>query len=299
MAIKTRSQIIMSTDTVQLKALFKDSNGVPTDSDAFPTISIHQPSGNVALAPTSQGVVRLDVGLYAFDYEVGLNPALGVYTDSWEGTISGIPVANEGQFVVHNTQMPFVNTDGYKALGDDPGFCYSQTAICNVNSLIKSLKARLDSHGKSKHTDEFGNPFYVDCNIFSVEQLTSFLAISLSMFNQIPHFTYFTFEDTEIIGQFHEVLVQGAALYALSSKALLERGREFSLSDNGIQFTPPTVSDLMMTEWNAELTQHLDKVKHIKANMKPAPLGLGTLTISTSRHPAIARLRHLRARQLI
>jgi hypothetical protein len=134
---------------------------------------------------------------------------------------------------------------------------------------------------------------------FSTEQLTSFLAISLSMFNQIPHFTFFTFEDTNIIQQFHEIIVQGAALYALSSKALLERGREFSLSDNGVQFTPPTVSDLMQTEWNAELTLHFEKVKYIKANMKPSPLGAGTLTISTSRHPAIARLRHLRSRQLI
>jgi hypothetical protein len=288
----------MSTDIVQLKAQFKDSSGQFADLDIFPTISIHQPSGNVALAPTSIGVVKLDVGLYAFDYSVGCNPALGVYIDIWEGILNCIPVSGEFNFVIHNTQMPFVNTDGYKALGDDPGFCYSQTAICNINSLIKSLKARLDSHGKSKHMDEFGNPFYVDCDVFSIEQLASFLAISLSMFNQIPHFTYFTFEDTEIIGQFHEVLVQGAALYALSSKSLLERGREFSLSDNGVQFTPPTVSDLMMTEWQAELTLHFDKVKYIKANMKPAPLGLGTLTISTSRHPAIARLRHLRARQL-
>jgi hypothetical protein len=288
----------MSTDTVQLKALFKDSNCQPADPDAFPTVSIHQPSGNVALAPTSQGVVRLDVGLYAFDYAVGCNPALGVYSDIWEGTINGIPVKNEGQFIVHNTQMPFVNTDGYKALGDDPGFCYSQDAICSINSLLKSLKARMDSHGKSRHMDEFGNEFYVDCDIYSTEQLASFLAISLSMFNQIPHFTFFTFEDISIIQQFHEVLVQGAAVYALSSKALLERGREFSLSDNGVQFTPPTVSDLMMTEYNAELTQHLEKVKIIKANMKPAPLGLGTITISTSRHPAFARLRHLRARQL-
>jgi len=297
MAIKTRSQIVMSTDTVQLKALFKDSNGTPTDPDAFPTVSIHQPSGNVALAPTSQGVVRLDVGLYSFNYDVGYNPSPGVYSDIWEGTISGIPVRNEGLFVIHNTQMPFVNTDGYKALGDDPGFCFSQNAICNINTLIKSLKARLDSEGKSRHFDEFGNEFYVDCDIYTTAQLATFIGISLSMFNQIPHFTEFTFEDTEIITQFHEVLVQGAALYALSSKALLERGREFSLSDNGVQFTPPTVSDLMMTEWSAALTLHFDKVKYIKANMKPSPLGLGTITVSTSRNPQFARLRHLRARQ--
>mgnify|MGYP000223265163 CR=1 FL=1 len=294
---KSRSQIIMATDTVQLKAQFKDSDGQPADLDSFPTISINQPSGNVALAPTSTGVMRIGDGLYAFNYDVCLNPAFGVYSDIWEGTLNGFPVRGEFNFVVHNTQMPFVNTDGYVSLGDDPGFNYSQTAIRNINLLLKSLRARLDSRGKSKFVDERGVEFYTDCDIFSVEQLVSFLAISLSMFNQIPHFTFFTFEDTDIIAQFHEVLVQGATIYALGSKSLLERGREFNLSDNGVTFTPPTVSDLMSTQWSAELTNHFETVKLIKANLKPFPTGLGTLTVATARHPAIARLRHLRARR--
>lgn len=298
MALKTRSQIIMSTDTVQLKAQFRDIAGDPVDLDTFPTISINQPSGNIAVGPTSAGVIRLDTGLYAFNYEVGCNPALGVYLDIWDGFLNGIPIRGEFNFVIHNTQMPFVNTDGYIALGDDPGFNYSQNAIMNINLLLKSLRARLDSRGKSKFKDEFGNDVYVDCDIFSVEQLVSFLAISLSSFNQIPHDTYFTFEDTDAIAHWHEILVQGATLIALSSKSLLERGREFQLSDNGISFTPPTVSELMQTQWSAELGNHWEKVKYIKANLKPSSIGLGTLSISTSRHPAIQRLRHLRARQI-
>jgi hypothetical protein len=149
-----------------LGALFKDSNCEPVDLDSFPQISIIQPSGNVALAPTSVGVTRAGIGLYMFEYNVGCNPAIGVYSDVWSGFLQGIPIKNEFNFVVHNTQMPFVNTDGYKSLGDDPGFCYSQTAICNINSLLKSLRARLDSRGKSRHKDEFGNDFFVDCDIF-------------------------------------------------------------------------------------------------------------------------------------
>ena len=55
----------------------------------------------------------------------------------------------------------------------------------------------------------------------------------------------------------------------------------------------------MSSEWGTETAQHLEKIKLIKYNMKPAPMGLGTLTISTVRSPAIARLRWLRARQII
>lgn len=298
--VKSRSQIICATDTVQLKAQFKNSDCEPADLDSFPTVSINQPSGNVALAPTSMGVTRLDTGLYAFEYKVCLNPAFGVYSDVWQGTLNGIPVKGEFNFVIHNTQMPFVNTDGYHSLGDDPGFNYSQLAIKNINLLLKSLRARLDSRGKSRFVDENGVEFFTDCDIFSVEQLVSFLAISLSMFNQIPHFTFFTFENTDIIAQFHEVLVQGATIYALGSKSLLERGREFNLSDNGVQFTPPTVSDLMSTQWSTELTNHFETVKLIKANLKPFPLGLGSFNaLSSGTHPAIRRLRHLRARRII
>jgi hypothetical protein len=118
------------------------------------------------------------------------------------------------------------------------------------------------------------------------------------MFNEIPHFTCFTFNDSEITSHFQAIIVQGASLVALSSKALIERGREFTITDAGVSFVPPTVSELLNNQWNTSLVNHLEKLKIIKSSMKPGPFGLGTLTISTTRHPAVARLRHLRARQL-
>jgi len=296
--LRTRGENVSYGETIQLRVLFKDGSGNPVDLDSFPTITIVQPSGNVALGPTSLGVFRLSTGLYGYDYPVALNASIGVWTDIWDGALSGNPVSDDFNFVVQNTQLPAVNTDGYVHLGDDPGFCYSQTAIMNINILMKTLRARLDSRGKATVTDEFGNDILVDCDIFSVDSLVAFIADSLTLFNEIPHFTNFTFEDTEILQQFHNVIVQGATLMALASKALLERGREFQFTDNGINFNPPTVSELMQSEWSTELANHFEKVKLIKSNMKPGPLGLGTLTISTSRHPAIRRLRHLRARQI-
>ena len=60
---KPRSQIIQPTDTVALRALFRDGFGNPEDLDTFPQVSIIQPTGNVMLGPTSAGVYRVSVGM--------------------------------------------------------------------------------------------------------------------------------------------------------------------------------------------------------------------------------------------
>ena len=193
--------------------------------------------------------------------------------------------------------MPAVNTDGYIHLGDDPGFHYSQVATGNINKLVKAVKARLNSSGKSRTKDQYGNVIFEDCDIYTVDQLVTFIATSLTAFNQIPHFTFFTFEDTGIIDNFFEVLVQHATIYALASKALIERGREFNISDNGLTFQPPSVSELVNSQWSAELSNWWEKVKLIKGNMKPAAFGLGTLR-PMAVNPQILKLRHLRSRQI-
>jgi hypothetical protein len=297
MATNPRSFIIQPADTVSLRARFRGADGQLTDLDGFPEVTIVQPSGGIVVGPTSAGVYRLAVGEYGFDYDVGLFPAIGVWKDVWTGILGGFEVRGEFSFIVGTTQTPAINTDGYCHLGDDPGFCYSQTAICNINHLLKSLRARLKSSGKHRTQDEWGNVVYKDCDVYEIDELVSFVAQALSMFNEIPHFTSFTFEDTPIIEQFHDVLVQGASLIALSAQALIERGREFQIQDNGIGFTPPTISELLNTQWSTELTNWWEKVKLIKHNMKPSPTGLGTLRFMGVA-PQFKRLRHLRQRQI-
>lgn len=297
---KPRSQIIHPTETISVISFFYDGYGDLVDLSSFPTIQIVEPSGNIILGPTSAGVYRLDIGQYGFDYNVPLAGAQGVYSDIWRGILPSAQISvREYNFVVHYSQMPQINNDGYYALGDDVGFDYSQNAILNINKLLKGLRARLKSSGKSSGKDQFGNPIYVDCDIYSVDQLVTFLAQSLSMFNEIPHFTSFDFNHSEIIKIFYDVLVQGAVLLALSSQSLIERGREYSISDGGISLTPPSVSELLNSQWGTELSNHTEKVKVIKASMKPKPIGLGTLSGSISRSPQLARLRWLRARQII
>lgn len=298
MAIVPRSEIVQPSDTIALRARFTGPDGLDVDLDLFPSVTIIQPSGGVAVGPTSTGVMRIGVGEYQFNYNVGLYPPIGTWRDVWRGTISGWDVFGEFTFTVFTTQVPAINTDSFKHLGDDPGFNFSQTAICNINNLLKSLRHRLKSRGKARRTDDYGNPIYKDCDIFTVDELVAFLCQALSMFNEIPHFTMFTWEDTPIIEQFHDILVQGGLYLALGAQALIERGREFQVQDNGIGFTPPTISELLNTQYQKEMDSWYDKCKMIKVNMRSSPLGLGTLSFTAGASPQIRRLRHLRARSI-
>ncbi len=143
----------------------------------------------------------------------------------------------------------------------------NKTAEANLNNLVTLLKQRLQSSGKAKSVDTNGNTIYVDTDIFSKESLEAFIQLSLSDFNQVPHFTFFTLEDTKVINTFTDVLVEGAVLSALASKALIERGREFQIVDNGITVDPPTVSELMNTQYSTLLGFHWEKLKTIKARI--------------------------------
>lgn len=298
MSIVSRGQIATIGDIIQLRTLFRDpSSGVPIDLDIFPQISIQEPSGNVIFEWNSTGVYRLDVGVYGYDFKLGSTPSLGVWSDHWQGRSGSNTLFNSHNFVVHTTQAPRLNSDGYVALGDEVPFNFSQTAIKNINKLIAILKARLNSSGKALIKDENGVEQLVDCDIYTVSQLVLFLIAALDSFNMIPHFTAYTFEDTEFFNIFGEIIVRFALIYALASKALIEKGREFQITDNGVNFQPPGVSDILNTQYSTEYTQWQDNVKLIKANMKPGPIGLGTLR-PLAASPQYLRMRHLRARSV-
>jgi hypothetical protein len=297
--IKFRGEFVDVTEQINLTVQFKDQFGNPVNTDQFPTISIVQPSGSVLLLPTSQGVEQHGVGSYSYVFTVPINGPYGVFNDIWTGTINGFQVQNTFSFVVSHTDLPALNTDGFMALGDDPGFNYSQIAIYNINKLIKILKNRLNADGKTPAFDKFGNLQYVDCSLYSIDMLVSFLAAALVDFNQVPYFTFFTWDDTLFIEQFGEILVQCATLYALASKALIERGREFQITDNGINFNPPTVSELLQTQYNTLITQYRETLKYIKNSLRPSPKGLGTFSLMSGLNPSVSRLRFLRARRVL
>ncbi len=294
---KNRGEFISPTNTVRLRASFKNNAGDLVDLDSFPEITIIQPSGLVSVGPTSAGISQESTGRYLFEYEIGMQGPLGIWNDVWQGAISGEFIEANFNFVVAQTQMPGINTDGYAHLGDDPGFNYSQVAILNINKLLKTLKARLNNTGKSRKVIN-GNVVYIDCEIYSTDMLVTFLAASLAGFNEVPYFTFFTFDDTEIINEFHQIIVDGATLAALASKALIERGREFQITDNGLAFNPPSVAEMLNTQYNTLLTNYYDKLKYIKNSMRPSPKGLGTVRVAASA-PQFLMQRHRRAGRIV
>lgn len=227
---------------------------------------------------------------------------MGVWNDIWTGTVSSVTVQAQLSFVVLHTQVPAnpLSIDGYHALGDEVGFNYSQSAIVNINKLLKMLKARLNSSGKVKSKDSYGNTVFVDCDIFSIDMLVTFLGMALSDFNQVPFFTYFQFDDDGFVAQFGEILVEGATLYALASAALLERGREYTIQDNGLSFNPPSVAEMLNSQYGTLMNHYWDKLKFIKNSLRPSPIGLGRYSISSSgMNPALRRLRFLKERRII
>lgn len=300
MTIRRQTELIQPKDTVQLTATFRDASNSPADTDTFPSVTIIAPSGLVSVGPTSAGVQHLGPGRYQFDYTVGFSPGLfGVWAIVWQGEMSGFNVEATFNFVVNTTDQPALNTDGYWHLGDSVGYDYSQIEIFNIDKLLQGIRARLNSRGKSRSTDNFGNVIYVDCDIFSVDMLVAFLGTSISLFNEIPHITFFTFADSGFIDQFFDVLVEGAVVLALASQALIERGREFQITDSGINFQPPTMSELLNTQYSQLLTHNYEKVKFIKNTFKPHPLGLSGYAPLGGYNPAIRKLRLLRSRQII
>lgn len=299
---RSRSEIVHPTETVQLKAQFKDNSGTLVDLDTFPSVSIIAPDGMMVLSPTTAGVQRISTGFYQLDFLVNLGSFIGVYNDVWQGTVGGIPIEEEFSFIVSNEQYQRNQTDGYCSLGDDVGYNFSQVAIYNINGLLKVLKSRLRSNGRVPRPDpnNSNNIVYVDCSIFSTSLLVDLLVMSLSNFNLVPHFTSFTWEsDPSFFLIFGELVIEGAYIYALAGQALLEAGRNYSISDAGLVFTPPTVGDMLNSQYGTTLTAYNEKLKYTKSSMKPSSISLGSYSVTTGTNPAIRRLRFLRERQII
>lgn len=300
--IVNAGQICSPTDTVQLIGTFYDGYGnVANTSPTYPKISIISASGLLVLPFTSSGVYQIDVGKYGYQFQIPYSPELGNWTFIWQGSVNGIIQTQTLNFLVNLSQGPsvFVNSDGYSSLGDDVGFRYSSCAIHNINKLLKTLKMRLYNDGKARSTDSFGNILYVDCNVFSNDMLITFIANATSDFNQIPYFTFFRLDDNNFVDQFHDILVEGATTYALAAQALIEKGREFTITDNGVNFNPPLMAEMLNTQYTTVLNNYYDKLKYIKASLRPAPKGLGVLSMLSQVNPQVARLRHLRARQIL
>jgi hypothetical protein len=128
--------------------------------------------------------------------------------------------------------------------------------------------------------------------------LVWFLQVSLSEFNQTPHFTDYHFSDQVIYERYAYVIVEGAFIIAMAAQMLIEVGKEFTIQDNGVSMNPPPISAMLNNQLSAFVARHGEALKAIKCSIKPAPIGFGGYRLLGS-NPALTRLRHLRERRIL
>jgi hypothetical protein len=291
-------------EAVRLNVQYFGIDGAERDADFLPSVEISDVNGNIIIASTTDGVVKSDTGLYYYDYYVASDSDSGMWQDTWSAQIQGVEITDSFNFLV---LTPGSEELGTVRIGDDVSFDFSEEELKGINILLKYLKARLRSDGRKPKRDEYGafvrdengEIVYVECNVFSDELLVCFLCQALSEFNMIPFFTTFSFADLIIYTTFSQIIVEAAMVFAMASQALVEKGRDFTISDGGVSYQPPALGDFLSSQYNNFLSNYRERVKFIKNSIRPGPKGFGTYTNLTSGSPAFSRLRHLRQRRII
>jgi hypothetical protein len=291
---ETRTVIIGHSINLEIKVL--NALGQPTDADSTPWVEIKDANGQTVRTLSPSGVIRLDTGVYQFTYAPPANAKTGIWTDHWRAVVDGFTTDSSLQFIVLSTNAS-IDVAGLQ-IGEAPCKVWSQAEIAGINVLLAQLKCRLRNNAKAETLDEYGQKTYVDCPIFTDDELLCFLNGSLSEFNQTPHWTAFSYDSPIIYERNAHVVVEGAYIIALGAQMLVEAGREFTVTDNGITMQPPPLSTTLNNQFGALLTAHTERLKFIKCSMKPSPVGVGTFRV-TAISPAFLRLRHLRQRQII
>lgn len=284
---------------VDLYVKFLDAAGNAANTDDTPTVSITDAGGTLLQDYSNVGISLFESpGIYKLSYNIPYTANDGYALATWTANIGADTVTSAFLFLITSSGSVAAIDEPTFVPGDDIAFEFSQEEVHGLNLLMKILRIRLKNDGTRQVPDGVGGYTSQACSIFSNEELTCFLVNSLSEFNQIPHFSNFTFADPNVYGIFADVILQGAVLLALAAQALIEKGREFVITDNGLTFQPPAVSELLNTQYTAQLADYKEKVKYIKCSLKPTPLGLGCARPSAVA-PAYLRLRHLRSRQII
>jgi len=285
---------------IELFVRFSDPTGESVNADVTPSVEITDTNGLVRQILNSNSVSQVEnsPGLYQFTFNIPLGGPDGYWQDRWVASIGSVQVNTTFQFLVLEGGSAEQSIDAVFNPGADFSFEFTKAEVDGINKLLKVLKKRLKSDGTRKAPDGKGGTIDEFCAIFSDDELICFLVNSLSEFNQWPHFTQFTFADVQIRDLFLDIIVQGANLLALAAQTLIEKGREFSISDNGVIYQPPQVADILNTQYGTQLAYYKEKLKAIKTSLKPGPKSLGTFRV-TAVSPNFLRLRHLRERQIV
>ena len=130
------------------------------------------------------------------------------------------------------------------------------------------------------------------CEIFGDSQLLSYIDLGLMDVNSHPTFTYY--DINSVPRDWYNCIVKGAYVFAIDAQGLVERARNFNITDQGVSYTPPdlpghfqTLSQMVRAEYQAEKEK-------IKANVRPAPCAIGSTRVLTP-NPLMLKMRHLRS----
>lgn len=280
-------------EKIKLEALFRDSAGYPKDADATPTIEILDASGAEVVSTSSVGVYRVGIGHYKYDLTIPSGFVSGLWNDAWTGSVDGYTLSSTFDFLVNSQgtlEAAGSIVDPGVNIGDAPEEMFTREETKNINVLLRLLEARIQN---ISYTNEG-----LECNIFSDDDLVSFLCASLSEFNATPTITTYSWADPVIPGIFSDIITQGAYLIAMASLATIEAGREFTLNDNGVTVNPPPVSSTITSLHSSLLGDYRAKLKEIKRNHRPAPQGMGAGSIMVA-DPRVRRDRHRREGRII
>lgn len=133
------------------------------------------------------------------------------------------------------------------------------------------------------------------CQAFTDDEIDMYLEGSLWAFNARPTFTAFLWDHMQ--DRWLDIIAKGATVWALYAQSLIESGREFTITDNGISYTPPPVSDKIQSYASALLQHYTAELTEIKSNFKPLPAAVGMFSVLDI-SPSLRRLRHLREKKI-
>jgi len=184
---------------------------------------------------------------------------------------------------------------GYGGPAVDDGFwdgiSYEDLCVIPITPRGQCIKDRAAAMARAQLKDT--DP---TCWAFSEDEIDMYLESALSDFNATPMFTRFQWHDLE--DRWLHILALGAQVFALFAQGLVEVGREFVITDNGISFQPPPISSHFQSTATTLLAHYQQNKELIKGNMKPTPSAVGVFTVLAI-NPMLTRLRHLRERRIV
>lgn len=282
-------------EQLTLEVRFTDSAGNPKDTAAYPSVEILDAAMAVVRSLSSSGVVRTAVGQYKFVFTVPDGYQEGLWNDRWVGEVDGYENENIFDFTVSSVGAvqavgSSVPEKVYSLDDSDIEEPFSQEEIKGILRLRKYLKARMRTTAYK--------PDGTLCPVMPDDQLDLMLCSALSEFNATPTLTAYGFDSQFIQTVCADIITQGAMLIAWAGQAVIEAGFEFTVQDNGVTYNPPPVSSTISSMYSAQLSDYRAKLKEIKRNQRPGPVGMGAGSLLVV-NPVFRRLRHLRERRII